>query len=333
MTTVAVIAVRNRFAIGITGPMDVLQKASRLAGDAQPSDRPPRALEVHLLAADRAPVTYPNGVTIVPSATIDEALRPDVIVVPQLDDDDLGRSLDENRAYVPWLRAGYAQGACLASFCTGAFLVAETGLLAHQRATTHWQFAEEFRRRYPLVRLESDRLIVDAGNIITSGAATSFLDLAIYLLDRYCGHETAVRAAKMFLVDTGRTSQLPYTVLNIQPQHRDEPIARAQQLILEGYAGKLGVEDLAHRAGLSVRQFGRRFHQATGDTPSTYIQRVRIEAAKRLLEGTPRPVAEVMTLVGYEDERAFRRLFRRHAGLSPTAYRRRYASRTPGGRA
>src|SRR5262245_35589747 len=179
MTTVAVIAVRNRFAIGITGPMDVLRKASKLAGDAQPSDRP--ALEVRLLAADRAPVTYPNGVTIVPSATIDEAPRPDVIVVPQLDDDDLDRSLDENRAYVPWLRAGFAQGACLASFCTGAFLVAETGLLAHQPATTHWQFAEEFRRRYPLVRLESDRLIVDAGNIITSGAATSFLDLAIYL--------------------------------------------------------------------------------------------------------------------------------------------------------
>jgi len=331
MTTVAVIAVRNRFAIGITGPMDVLRKASKLAGVTQPSDRP--ALEVRLLASDRAPVTYPNGVTIVPSATIDEAPRPDVIVVPQLDDDDLGRSLDENRAYVPWLRAGFAQGACLASFCTGAFLVAETGLLAHQRATTHWQFAEEFRRRYPLVRLESDRLIVDAGNIITSGAATSFLDLAIYLVDRYCGHETAVRAAKMFLIDTGRTSQLPYTVLNLQPQHRDEPIARVQQLILEGYPGKLAVEDLARHAGLSARQFGRRFHQSTGDTPSTYIQRVRIEAAKRLLEGTPRPVAEVMTLVGYEDERAFRRLFRRHAGLSPTAYRRRYASRTPGGRA
>src|SRR5262245_36128358 len=182
MTRVAIVAVQNRFAIGITGPMDVLQKASKLAGDAQPSERRP-ALEVRLLAADRAAVTYPNGVTIVPSATIDEEPFPDVIVVPQLDDEDLGRSLHENRVYLPWLRAGYAQGACLASFCTGAFLLAETGLLANRTATTHWHFAEEFRRRYPLVRLKAHQLIVDAGNLVTSGAATSFLDLAIYLVD------------------------------------------------------------------------------------------------------------------------------------------------------
>jgi transcriptional regulator GlxA family with amidase domain len=210
--------------------------------------------------------------------------------------------------------------------CTGSFLLGETGLLNGRSATTHWAFADLFRRTYPQVNLLPDRLIVDEGNIITAGASTAFLDVALYLLELYCGREAAILTAKVLLIEMGRYSQLPYTIFSKQKMHKDQQILRAQQFVENHLARQITVEDLAKRAGMSTRNFDRRFRAAAGEAPTSYLQKLRIERAKRLLETTDNTVSEIMLKVGYEDERSFRRLFSSLTQLSPKAYRKRYAT-------
>lgn len=211
--------------------------------------------------------------------------------------------------------------------CTGAFLLAETGLLDARTATTHWFFADLFRRSYPKVKLYPDRLIVDEGNVITSGAATSFLDLILYLVELYCGREAAILTAKVLLIDMGRYTQLPYTIFSTQKIHQDRQVLRLQQFMEANLQRELTIELLADRAGMSVRNFDRRFRAAVGEAPSSYLQKLRIEKAKRLLETTNDSIADIMLKVGYEDERSFRRLFHALTELSPKVYRQRYAAK------
>lgn len=325
-TKVAILAFDTFATLPITGPMDVLNESCALQRDVLGTDKNRATFDVELVSLTKKPLRF-DGVTLHPHETISSARKPDLILIPS-SGTKVFEALVSLRGFVPWIQECSAQGSRVVSMCTGAFLLAETGLLDGRTATTHWFFADLFRRSYPKVNLYPDRMIIDEGNVITSGAATSFLDLVLYLIELYCGREAAILTAKVLLIEMGRYTQLPYTIFSTQKMHDDQQILRLQQFMEANLQRELAIELLANRAGMSVRNFDRRFRAAVGEAPSAYLQKLRIEKAKRLLETTNESIAEIMTGVGYEDDRSFRRLFRALTELSPKAYRRRYGRHT-----
>jgi transcriptional regulator GlxA family with amidase domain len=304
--------------------MDALNKAdlaaALLAG--QPADR---MFDVRLAGLGPGSVRCQDGVSLHPAITAADVATPDLVLVPGLDDD-LAASLSENRRWVPWLRMWHAAGSRIASSCTGAFLVADAGLLDGRTATTHWMFAAELRRRYPAV-IVTDRMIVDTGDVITSGGATSFLNLVMYLVERFAGHERANLAARVLLVDGHRPSQRPYIALDPGRSHGDLIVHQVQEHIDLHLDGALRAAELASRFGVSERTLSRRFTAATGRGPQAYLQHARIRHAMRLLETASDPVDQIRRLVGYNDAAAFRRVFKEATGLSPSSYRDAYGLR------
>jgi len=270
-------------------------------------------------------VKISNGSILYPSRSISE-VKPDIIVVPALGVE-LDATLKRNQVYVDWVSQSYNCGSHVASMCTGAFVLGAAGLLDGKRATTHWFFANEFKRRFPRVDLREQQMIVDEGDIVTCGAVTAYLNLIVYLIEKYFGHDIALRTAKMNLIDMDRPSQLPFQIYRFPVTYSDSSIARIQKFIGEHFKEDLTIDDVAKKAGMSVRNFSRRFKSATGERFSNYIQKLRIEAAKRLLESTDFSASEIMYQVGYNDERSFRRLFKRHSELPPKHYRTKFKSR------
>ncbi len=323
---VAILAFETFAAIPITGPMDILNKSCALWRGVHGDDGRGTTFEVELVSLSKRPLHFGDFVTLHPNATILTAKKPDVILIPSVGDDVL-ESVRSLRAFIPWIKACSTRGARVVSLCTGAFLLAESGLLDGRTATTHWFFAELFRKTYPNVELHPERLIVDEGDIITSGAATSFLDLVLYLIELFAGHDAALLTAKVLLIEMGRHTQLPYTMFSTRKMHGDRAILRVQQFMEANGHREFTIESLARRAGMSVRNFDRRFLQAVGETPSAYVQKLRIEKAKRLLEHGKQTIEEIAGKVGYTDERSFRRLFRVLTDLSPNAYRQKYGAR------
>jgi transcriptional regulator GlxA family with amidase domain len=239
----------------------------------------------------------------------------------------LAASFGANRGWVPWLAKWHADGARIASSCTGAFLVADAGLLDGRPATTHWLFADELRRRYPAVRVTADQMIVDNGDVITSGGATAFLNLVLYLVERFAGHDRANLAARVLLVDGHRASQLPYIAFGRERAHDDVIVHQVQQHIDSHLGEPLRIAGLAASFGLSERTLSRRFAAATGRGPRAYIQHARVQYARRLLETAGDPVDQVRRRAGYSDPAAFRRVFKQATGLSPSGYRDAYGLR------
>jgi transcriptional regulator GlxA family with amidase domain len=315
---VHVLALQDCTALVPIGMVDMLQKSIELAGpDA-------RALEINLVSATNRPtVTLAGGVRLLCDEVLTSVTASDLVIVPALDPDVI-EHIELNGDVVPWLRRIHEGGADVASACTGAFLLAEAGLLDGKAATTHWAFQAAFAGKYPSVRLEPQAIVVDQGGVITSGGATSFLSLALHLVERLLGAEIARAASKMFLVDVNKAPQGAYAIFGPQKTHNDEDILRAQGIIEHQLARSLSVDDLARQVSMSRRNFVRRFTAATGNAPREYLQRARIEAAKRALESTRRPITTVAVDVGYEDVVAFRRMFARLTGLTPSDYRARY---------
>ena len=325
ITKLAILAFKTFATIPITGPMDILKESCQLQRRVFGEDSKRATFDIELVSLTKKPLFFDDGVTLHPHASISTAKRPDLILIPSLGPRVM-LSLNSVLGFIPWIKECCARGGRVVSVCTGAFLLAESSLLDAREATTHWFFADLFRQRYPKVDLVPDRLIVDEGNIITCGAAMSFLDLALYLIELYCGHEAAVLTAKIMLIEMGRRTQLPYTILSTRKMHNDHQILRAQHF-MEGHSSMEHVmESLARRVGMSIRNFDRRFRVAVGEAPSTYLQRLRIERAKRLLETSNDNIEEIMVKVGYEDVRSFRRLFQKFTDLSPRAYRKRYGT-------
>lgn len=319
--SVSILAFETFATMPIAGPMDILNKASAVLSGGV--DVPYQSFNIQLVALTRKPLHFGDCITLRPHACIATAKKPDLIIVPSAGDNVM-EDLDWLRPFVPWIKQCASQGARVASLCTGAFLLAETGLLDGRAATTHWSLADLFRRTYPQVNFQPERLIVDEGNVITSGAATSFLDLALYLIELYNGHQAAMLVAKAFLCQMGRRTQWPQTIFAMPDRHNDQHILWIQQFMRQNLRRKLTTEMMAVQLGMSVRNFDRRFRNAVGEAPSTYLQRLRVETAKRLLETVDDSIEEITIEVGYEDERSFRRLFRSLTGLSPKAYRSKY---------
>lgn len=232
--------------------------------------------------------------------------------------------IEQNEELIGWLRKQYRQGAEVASICTGAFLLAATGLLDGKQCSTHWNAANAFRQMFPAVELLPDKLITDGHGLYTNGGAFSFLNLMIYLVEKYYDRQTAIYCAKIFQVDINRSSQSPFAIFDGQKGHDDDVIKRAQGFIETHAQERLSVESIAAQYALSRRNFDRRFIKATGNTPLEYQQRLKVEVAKKMFETSRRSVKEVMFETGYSDARAFREVFRKITGLLPLEYRSRY---------
>jgi len=322
---VHVLALRDSTALVPIGLMDMLRKAMEVAAMI-PAARPRPILQPTLVACGPSVVVSgAGGLRVHCDTTVRSVRRSDVVLVPALDPD-VVEHLAINREAVAWLRRMHAAGADIASACTGAFLLGEAGLLDGRAATTHWAFQDLLRRRYPRVRLQPEAIVVDEGRVCTAGGATSFLNLALYLVERWLGPEVARASSKMFLIDVNKSPQTAYAILAGQKSHTDAEILEAQHLIETDVAHPLSVGQLARKVAMSRRTFVRRFTRATGSPPREYLQRVRVEAAKRALESSARSVGAIATTIGYTDPVAFRKLFVRLTGLTPADYRRRYGS-------
>ena len=278
--------------------------------------------DVKIASMDGKPITCFNGLTIMPHLCAHDIKTTDLIIVSSFMD--ISQILNSAKEPVAWLKKHCRNGATIASICVGSFLLAATGLLNGKSATTHWGYVREFQKRYPQVRLKPDQIITDEGNLLCSGAWNSYLDLSLYLVERYCGRKTALECAKTIIHDLDRRSQAPYSVSRFDHDHHDSQILNAQKWIERNYAQAIDLNDLASSCAMSRRTFERRFKAVAGITPLLYVQRIRIEAAKSLLENTNHTFDEITFQVGYDNTSFFRKLFINHTGLRPKEYQKKF---------
>ena len=266
---------------------------------------------------------YDGLFTVNPHTNIYLISSTDLIIIPSLNHN-YNKAVKENKMLIEWIKNQYELGAEVASICTGAFLLATSGLLNGKTCSTHWAAAENFRSMFPNVNLQTDKLITDENGIYTNGGAYSFLNLMIYLIEKYYDRQTAIFCSKVFEIEIDRQSQSEFSIFTGQKQHGDEMIIKAQTYIESKLHEKISVENLSTKFSVSRRNFDRRFIKATGNTPYEYSQRVKVESAKREFENSSKTINEVMYEVGYSDEKAFREAFRRVTGKSPMEYKSRY---------
>jgi transcriptional regulator GlxA family with amidase domain len=246
-----------------------------------------------------------------------------LIIIPSLVRD-FEKKLKENQLLIDWIEKQYKLGAEIATMCTGAFMLASSGLLDGKSCATHWSATDAFRTMFPKVNLQADQLITDENGIYTNGGAYSFLNLVIYLVEKYYDRQTAIYCSKIFQIEMDRHSQSPFAIFTGQKSHEDEIVKKAQTYIESKLDEKISIEYLSSKFAVGRRNFDRRFIKATGNTPLEYAQRVKIEAAKKAFESTRKNVNEVMYDVGYSDVKAFREVFRKITGISPLEYRSKY---------
>jgi transcriptional regulator GlxA family with amidase domain len=252
-----------------------------------------------------------------------EAKKTDLVIVPALSGD-LKAAIKVNSEFIPWIVEQYNKGAEVASLCLGAFLLASTGLLNGKKCSTHWLFANEFRSMFPDVDLVDEKVITEQSHLYSSGGANSYWNLLLYLVEKYTTREIAILASKYFVIDMGRNDQSPFIMFQGQKDHEDELIIRAQEYIEQNFQHKITVDQLSDKFGIVRRTFERRFKKSTRNTVIEYIQRVKIEAAKKSFESGRKPIYDVMYDVGYTDIKAFRDVFKRITGMPPVDYRNKY---------
>jgi len=267
----------------------------------------------------------PYGIGLAAQKSIDEIERTDVIIVPSSGlDVDMG--MIENSSLLPWLRKHHALGSYIAGVCMGSAYLAEAGLLDDRIATTHWALAEDFAQRYPKVKWRPDLMITEDARLLCSGGVSAAMDVSLYLVEKLAGHEVAMQTAKALLLNMPRTQQSGYAVLPLSPPHDDDRVRDAEAFMQQNYREDLCADAVAERFGMSVRNFARRFKAATGRLPGGYLQAVRIDAAKAMLERERASVQSISTAVGYDDVSFFRSLFKRSTGMNPAEYRARFAT-------
>lgn len=264
-----------------------------------------------------------------PSCAIEAVEATDLIIVSAVGAD-LEAACSANTALYPWLRKWHLRGVTLAGICAGVGLLAEAGILDGRPATTHWGVVEACRRRYPKVHWQPERFLTESDNVLCSGGVYASVDLSLYLVEKFCGHRVAMETARALLLETPRVWQAGYAAEPPEISHEDGQIRRAQEWLFLHFSEPVRLDDLAGQVGMSPRNFARRFKLATGETPTGYLHRLRINAARHLLENEQKTVQQVSRDVGYDDLAFFRRLFKRYAGLPPQRYRECFGIRSPG---
>jgi transcriptional regulator GlxA family with amidase domain len=323
---VALLAVQNCMYSSLTGPFDIFSVASDQAEKLGIAGQGPLFRPV-IVGPPGLKILAFNGMAVPVEATFASPVVYDLVLAPVI----LGdlQAVLADRETIDWLTRQGRLGACLCSSCAGSFLIAETGRLNGKTATTHWNLADGFAHRYPQITLKREKMLVDVGDCITAGGVSAYLDLALYLTARFGSPELAALLSKILLIDPARRLQSPYQTSVFSKTHGDHAVLLVQEWLEEDPGKPCGIADLAARAGLGERTFMRRFKKATGDSPLEYLQRLRIEVARKLLETTAGSVEEITTRTGYADISSFRKLFKRYTGLSPSAYRKRFACRLP----
>lgn len=322
MHTVTILALTNTGASTITNPMDIFHLAGVL-WNATLGEKLTPYFNVEVVTDDGKPARCLNRLMVEPHCSMHDVKDTDLILITSILE--IEKTLKYQGEVIPWLKHHHKKGAAIASICTGAFVLAETGLLDGKTATTHWGYVDEFRRRYPQINLKPERMITDEGDLYCSGASNACVDLSLFLVEKYCGHDVAVQCAKSLVIDMGRLSQEPYAaVLHYQKSHGDSLVLDSQNWLESVFHNQVDIDNVADQFNIGRRTFERRFKKATGDTPLAYVHRVRIEAAKKLLENDSLSVEEISFKVGYEDSGFFRKIFKRKTSLTPTEYRNRF---------
>ena len=281
------------------------------------------AFQVQLVGLAKETLVSAGLFTVNADVLIDEVQQTDLIVIPAIDGD-IRKAIENNKAFLPWITQQHADGAEVASLCLGAFILASTGLLNGKKCATHWLAANQFRKMFPDVELVSEKIITDENGIYSSGGASSFWNLLLYIIEKYVNRDMAITMSKYFEIEIDRYDQSSFIIFQGQKDHADEPVKQAQEFIEKNYHERITVEQLTTMLALSRRNFERRFKKATSNTVVEYMQRVKIEAAKKGLESGRKNVNELMYEVGYSDTKAFRTVFKRTTGLSPIEYRNKY---------
>ena len=322
MFKVTILGFNQAYASAITGALDLFALAGvtwqRMQGLA-----PEPYFNVQIATLKKQPLRCINQLEIRSHIAIEEVTHTDLLLIPTIGGS-LLNVIADNRALLPHIKRHFNAGADIASNCSGAFFLAEAGLLDGKEATTHWGYAELFRKRYPAVKLCAEKLITSDHNIYCSGGGMAWFDLALLLIERYCGHDVATTTAKAHVIDLSRGQQAAYASIRAKKYHQDPDVLHIQEWLEANYLKPVQVSQLAQLVNLSSRTLHRRFKQATEQNPLEYLQSVRIEAAKKLLEKSHENIQRIVNYVGYDDISSFTRLFKKHTGLSPSQYAKKF---------
>jgi transcriptional regulator GlxA family with amidase domain len=303
----------------ITGAYEIFKKANAYWKEMGRKE----IFTIQLAGVSKEVEFYEGLFTVKPHTNISAIAKTNLVIVPSLNHN-YQKAVKGNKLLIDWIAKQYKDGAEVASICTGAFMLAASGLLDGKTCSTHWSVAENFRSLFPKVNLQTDKLITDENGIYTNGGAYSFLNLMIYLVEKYYDRQTAIFCSKVFQIEMDRNSQSAFIIFKGQKLHEDEMVKKAQAYIETNLDEKISVEYLSSKFAVGRRNFDRRFIKATGNTPVEYSQRVKIESAKKAFEISRKTINEVMYEVGYSDVKAFREVFRKITGMSPLEYRSRY---------
>lgn len=322
---ITLLALDGCFASSIVGAMDLFDTANMVGARQNPTASDP-IFQWQVLSPDGHAVRASNGYPLSADGALEDAPPAKLVMIPPFgapQPKQLLAALKRHGHLASWLKAQYEAGVTLAASCSGTFLLAESGLLDGRRATTSWWLADAFRQRYENVALEAGSMITESDRLMCSGAGMSHLDLSLLVIERYAGRKLAHLCAKYAVLDDRRRSQAPYAVLN-HTRTYDPLVAKAEEWIQANLHRNIRAEDIAAHVAVSPRTLARRFKKSTGDTAQVFVQKVRVEACKALLETTDLRLSEILDQVGYMDDSTFRRLFRRYTDLSPRDYRRRF---------
>lgn len=311
----------------ITALIDAFSICNSLCDDTKmkKSQTPSLFFDMKIAGVSKEPVLTNGGVWIQPDAAFASVKNSDLIIIPprlfaKLPND------TELSSIIPWLKKNYRKGVRIGTLCTGSFVLALTGLLDKKIATTNWLFAKKFQRQFPKVILKPERILTEDNRLICSGAITTMYHLALYVIEIFGSVDLSHKCAKILLVDHNQKSQQPYMTATFRKNHGDKQILDSQHWFENNYANKFSIDDVANFVGLSPRHFKRRFYKATGKNPLRYLQQIRLEIAKTMLETSLENIETITTKVGYEDSRTFRRLFNKYTSLSPREYRDRFCT-------
>lgn len=323
---VAILVSPYALASSVYGIMDIFAGANYCSEDMGEEFRPFR---VSVISAEGCLVKSFYDQIIQPHGDIDLGKKADIIILAPImtvntSPDRINDILESAKPLLPLIKDLAGKGKCIASACTGSFLLAETGLLNGKVATTHWKVAQEFRKRYPHVLLQDSDLVTNDGNIVCAGGAFSYIDLTLYLIEKFACPLLAVKCAQLMVVDSGRDLQSPYVSFGSYKKHTDKVILKCQEWIEANYSQQIHIEDLAKKFGMSPRNFKRRFKAACGEPPLQYMQKIRIASACELLATSTLSIQKVIWKVGYMDASSFCRLFKRRIGITMEEYRNKF---------
>lgn len=329
LPTICILAVPESSGAVLYGLFEVFSVFSSTWAHITGDNHDPAKFDVKIVALSNTSFTCVGGVPVTPHAALADIDNTDVVIVTDLTIDPDTDHSNNWMDITPWLNQIHDAGGLICSVCSGSVLLASSGLLDHKPATTHWAYIDHFQKFYPDVKLEPNRILIPAdeeNRIVTTGGMAAWEDLALYLITRFYGEANAIKAAKLFLFGDRSEGQLLFAAMSKPKRHEDAVIANSQQWIANHYDTANPVKQMVRQSGLAERTFKRRFKTATGYTPIDYVQTLRVEEAKHMLETTSDAIDVIALHTGYEDPTSFRRMFKRLAGVTPGRYRQRFQS-------